>query len=304
MLPSPLVYPLADNGQLICLLANITGRTPDAAKEILYREQVQLSTNGNEEFYRRGLKPGVWCEELVEYYAQTDAFLFSGIVWNRNPNKLAMRQWIGEYLLREGRGSQKILTFGDGPGFDSLYLAQCGHEVTYFEVSEQLIRFASQVFRLSNAGVQIVQDEELIEKNTYDVILCLDVLEHIPNPSTLVSRLVDCLRPGGRLIVNAPFFFVSPRMPTHLRGNLRYSGSLRFFTQHGLRLLDGRPFWAPLVLARPVPGMPLATGLLWRLFLRLTGLPMLLSRLWPSPLSWCAVSMWKGDSRWENELAV
>jgi 2-polyprenyl-3-methyl-5-hydroxy-6-metoxy-1,4-benzoquinol methylase len=303
-LPSPLVYPLTDNGRLVRMLSEVTGRAPEATRQILLREETHLMSQANEEFYRCKLPPGVWCDELVEYYAQTDGFLFSGVVWNRNPNKLAMRDWIGRYLRREGLQGQRILTFGDGPGFDSLYLAQCGHQVTYFEVSAPLIRFASEVFRLSDVAVQIVQQESDIEQNAYDVVLCLDVLEHLPDPSALVEKLTAMLRPGGRLIVNAPFFFVSPQMPTHLRSNLRYSGSLRLFAEHGLRPLDGRPFGAPLVLGRPGPEAPRAASLARRLGLRLTMLPMLFSRLCPAPLSWIAVSMWKGDPRWQKELAA
>jgi len=299
--PSPLVYPLNDNACLTEILAEVTGKPPQVARKILGREQQHLSTYGNEEFYRRGLTPGVWCPELIDYYANTDAFLFGGVVWNRNPNKLAMRQWIGRYLAREDR-TLRVLAYGDGPGFDSLYLALCGHEVTYFEVSDRLVRFAERIFRLSNAPVHVVTREDDLPEGAFDVVLCLDVLEHLPDPSAELARLVRCVQPGGRLIVHAPFFFVSRHMPTHLRSNLRYSGSLAFFTTHGLRLLDGRPFWTPLVLARAGDGQPLAASMLWRFFLRLTGLPFLFSRLWPGPLSWYAVSLWKGDSQWETGL--
>jgi SAM-dependent methyltransferase len=301
-LPSPLVYPLEDNARLVELLADATGKTRAAARQLLYREQRSPLDCANAEFYARGLEPGVWSERLLEYYSHTPSFLCSGIVWNRNPEKVAMRRWIGEHLRRAAAGPLQVLCYGDGPGFDSLYLAQCGHDVTYFEVSDRLIRFAQGIFRASNAAVRVLPADERIESAGFDVVVCLDVLEHVPHPRALIGQLASYLRPGGRFVVHAPFFFVSPRMPTHLRSNLQYSGTLSLYRRLGLRLVDGRTYWAPLVFGRNGPQMPRPAGLWQRTRLRLSGLPLLFSRFWPQPLSRHAVRMWRDDPRWEEGL--
>ena len=46
-------------------------------------------------------------------------------------------------------------------------------------------------------------DQE-IEAGSLDVILCLDVLEHLADPWAMVRRLSPLLKPGGRLIVSLP----------------------------------------------------------------------------------------------------
>ena len=46
-------------------------------------------------------------------------------------------------------------------------------------------------------------DLQLIKKDL-DLILCLDVLEHLIDPWTIVSRLHELLRPGGTLIASIP----------------------------------------------------------------------------------------------------
>jgi SAM-dependent methyltransferase len=43
-----------------------------------------------------------------------------------------------------------------------------------------------------------------IEKNSLDLVLCLDVLEHLIDPWRMVRRLRDLLKPGGALIVSVP----------------------------------------------------------------------------------------------------
>jgi 2-polyprenyl-3-methyl-5-hydroxy-6-metoxy-1,4-benzoquinol methylase len=46
--------------------------------------------------------------------------------------------------------------------------------------------------------------EAIIAPASLDVVLCLDVLEHMADPWTMVRRLSALLRPGGRLIVSVP----------------------------------------------------------------------------------------------------
>jgi SAM-dependent methyltransferase len=302
-LPSPLVYPLTDNVRLVELLATVSGKTTDAARRMLYRDQRKPGEYALEDFYGRGLTWGVWSDKLIEYYHENDAFLFGGIGWNRNPAKLALREWIGEYLRRSDPRSLRILCYGDGPGFDSLYLAKCGHDVTYFEVSDLLIRFAREAFRAGDATIDIVTKEADIQANSYDAVVCLDVLEHVPAPAALVARLVRWMRPDGRLIVHAPFYFVSPEMPTHLRCNTRYGGTMSLFTREGLRFLDGRPFWMPLVFGRSASVEPAAAGLFRRSLLRLTGIPLFISRLWPQPLARSILRKLENDPRWDEGLA-
>jgi len=78
----------------------------------------------------------------------------------------------------------------------------------------------------------------------YDVVACLDVLEHVSDPTAFVGTLAGYLRVGGRLIVHAPFYMIHPGNPTHLKANRRYRGSLSLYEEHGLRataIQDGPP---------------------------------------------------------------
>lgn len=82
---------------------------------------------------------------------------------------------------------------------------------------------------------------ELPSRNTkFDVILCLDVLEHMVNPWLMVDRLVtQHLMPGGTLIVSLPNVrHYSVVLPLLFRGRWDYQDAglldrthLRFFTR-------------------------------------------------------------------------
>ncbi|WP_349371453.1 methyltransferase domain-containing protein [Salinarimonas sp.] len=52
--------------------------------------------------------------------------------------------------------------------------------------------------------VQGLPLEERIAPESLDLVLCLDVLEHLVDPWTTVSRLSALIAPGGRLIVSVP----------------------------------------------------------------------------------------------------
>jgi SAM-dependent methyltransferase len=87
-----------------------------------------------------------------------------------------------------------------------------------------------------------------VENSQFDVILCLDVLEHMVNPWGAVDRLVSrYLAPGGALVVSLPNVrHYSVVLPLLLQGRWDYQDAglldrthLRFFTRDtALRLLS------------------------------------------------------------------
>ena len=82
-------------------------------------------------------------------------FLYETSVWNGRLLKTRTRRWIGDFLERDRR-PLKILAYGDGLGFDSLYLAQREHDVSYFEVSQKCQAFAGSIFERAGASVRIL----------------------------------------------------------------------------------------------------------------------------------------------------
>jgi SAM-dependent methyltransferase len=75
-----------------------------------------------------------------------------------------------------------------------------------------------------------------LDDNRYDTAILSDVLEHIRRPEALLSEVARILAPGGRLLLNVPFFYWLHEQP---HDYFRYSEhALRsFIEQAGLRLL-------------------------------------------------------------------
>jgi 2-polyprenyl-3-methyl-5-hydroxy-6-metoxy-1,4-benzoquinol methylase len=304
-LPSPLVQPLTDNQQLISLIVRITGRPVEEVRQRLYQEELRPGSTVAREMRRRKLPPHVWSKALIDFYDQTDAFLYELVSWNRTSLKLNMRRWIAQYLGQAGNCPLDILCFGDGLGFDSLYLALLGHRVTYFEVSRPCIKFARDIFYSAQADIRLLHNIQEIGAATYDAVLCLDVLEHVPDPPKLVGQLARWLRSSGRLLVHAPFYLVTPDFATHLRSNLKYSGSIRgLFGRQGLKLVDGQLFWLPIVFGKELATMPLGWGgVRQRILLRSVGVLFGAARLWSVPHARIAGALLRRRLQWRQGLS-
>jgi SAM-dependent methyltransferase len=92
-----------------------------------------------------------------------------------------------------------------------------------------------------NADTAIIQnlEEPLPEIGRFDLILALDILEHLTDPASVLKALVARLEPGGRVIVSVPNVgHVSVLGDLLLRRRFRYTEAgildrthLRFFTE-------------------------------------------------------------------------
>ena len=84
--------------------------------------------------------------------------------------------------------------------------------------------------------------------NTFDCILCTEVLEHVPHPSRVWMEFYRLLRPGGRVLITTPMYWPSHeqpydfhRFPAH--GLLLYAQEARFSVS---RLIPRGGMWALL----------------------------------------------------------
>jgi cellulose synthase/poly-beta-1,6-N-acetylglucosamine synthase-like glycosyltransferase/SAM-dependent methyltransferase len=278
----PLIPPLRDSRFLIDTIQEITGKDRDEIAGRFKSEHHDLGGNVRRALAAAMIEPHEYGPALERFYATTDAFLYETLVWNRSPLKNDMRRWIGKHLANSSNSPLRILSFGDGLGIDAYYLAELGHKVTYFDVSQPCATFAKRIFQHGQFNITMITDPQELSSNYFDVVLCLDVLEHVPDPPALVNWLTGLLREGGELIAHAPFFFIDPCVATHLRSNQRYSGDLEsLYSLHGLKPVTGRFFWDPIVFHKSNDNR--SSHLPWRM--RLGGALLRIGSVWSWPHS-------------------
>ncbi|MBI3152140.1 MAG: bifunctional 2-polyprenyl-6-hydroxyphenol methylase/3-demethylubiquinol 3-O-methyltransferase UbiG [Chloroflexi bacterium] len=98
-------------------------------------------------------------------------------------------------------GSPRILDVGCGGGILSEALAKAGAQVTGLDLSEASIQVAKQHAQQQGLNIDYRYEsvEEVAQKNvgSFDVVTCMEMLEHVPEPGKVVAACAQALKPGG-----------------------------------------------------------------------------------------------------------
>lgn len=97
---------------------------------------------------------------------------------------------------------KKILDVGCGGGILAEALSELGANVTGIDASENTIGVAKSHSKSINSNVRFIQNtiEEFIASNPdekFDVITCLEMLEHVPSPGEIIKNCSDILKKDG-----------------------------------------------------------------------------------------------------------
>ncbi|MEZ6065830.1 MAG: class I SAM-dependent methyltransferase [Planctomycetaceae bacterium] len=220
-------------------LSSITGRSRLESARMLRAEVDLIGHNVREQAKSFGLQSHHLNDRMMEFYASTDAFLFETASWNACPMKAKMRADVCQMLAQHLPAGARVLCFGDGMGFDSAAVSLAGFKTTCFEISGPCLKFAERLIAYRGADVEICTDTAKFGANSFDAIVCLDVLEHVEDPRGMLAAFSGWLRPGGMLIAHAPFYHVDSTRPTHLKSNKRFAGLVySLYRPSGFRLVE------------------------------------------------------------------
>ena len=99
-----------------------------------------------------------------------------------------------------------LLDVGCGGGILSEALHDRGAIVTGIDAAGPGIEIAKHHAKKNNKSIEYQEStaEDLIQKSSakYDVVTCLEVLEHVPNPKLLIKTCIDLLKPNGDLFLS------------------------------------------------------------------------------------------------------
>ena len=99
--------------------------------------------------------------------------------------------------------AKTVLDVGCGGGILSESMAQKGAKVTGIDLGEKALKVAQLHSLESGVSVdyQLVSVEAFAEKQaaSFDVVACLEMLEHVPDPASVVRACAKLVKPGGHV---------------------------------------------------------------------------------------------------------
>ena len=115
-----------------------------------------------------------------------------------NPLRL---NWIDE---RVGLKGKRVLDVGCGGGILAESMARAGAIVTGIDMAEEALTVAR--LHALETGVTLEYKQSTAEQfaashqNQFDLVTCMEMLEHVPEPSSVVQACADLAKPGATLV--------------------------------------------------------------------------------------------------------
>ena len=101
---------------------------------------------------------------------------------------------------------KNILDVGCGGGILAESMARLGGNVTGIDQSEIAIKIAKLHAKENNLSIdyKLLNIEDFLKKDTskFDVITCLEMIEHVPDPASIITSCAKKLKKNGRLYIS------------------------------------------------------------------------------------------------------
>ncbi len=111
-----------------------------------------------------------------------------------------------EYVERLGLKGKQVLDVGCGGGILSESMAAAGGDVLGIDLSPALLQVA-QLHALesqSTVKYRTIAAEDLARERpqSFDLITCMEMLEHVPDPESTLAALAALVKPGGDVVIS------------------------------------------------------------------------------------------------------
>jgi len=100
----------------------------------------------------------------------------------------------------------RVLDLGCGGGILSESLARAGAEVVGIDIAPKVLSIAR--LHLHESGLEVDYQQETAEQlarkkpGQFDIVTCMEMLEHVPDPASIIDSIQILLKPGGHVFLS------------------------------------------------------------------------------------------------------
>ena len=113
-----------------------------------------------------------------------------------------------DYIEKKADGLEhkKIVDIGCGGGILTEALARKGAQVTGIDVGDLSLKVAKMHLNESKLEIDYqmttAEDFAIEHAGEFDIVTCLEMLEHVPDPASIIAAASTLLKPGGQLFLS------------------------------------------------------------------------------------------------------
>jgi glycosyltransferase involved in cell wall biosynthesis/2-polyprenyl-3-methyl-5-hydroxy-6-metoxy-1,4-benzoquinol methylase len=149
--------------------------------------------------------------KVTDFYSDTDSYLFDLVQYNyENTNYI---QWTEDILnfcadLNKTQDKLEIIDFGGGIGSQLISLSALkGAELNYADIPGNTFEYAKWRFNKRRLDIKLIDatKEDFLGNRMFDIVIALDVVEHLVDPEESVEYLIRHIKPDGFFIAITSF---------------------------------------------------------------------------------------------------
>lgn len=137
---------------------------------------------------------------VERFYNDSRAMIYELMWWHTLCEDNSPLAYVTALHFAELYGCRRSLDFGAGVGSGGVLFARSGLEVTLADISSPMLDFSRWRFELRGLEAEFVDLKvDALPSEAYDLVVAMDVFEHLVDPVRTVDDLWRAMKPGGYL---------------------------------------------------------------------------------------------------------
>ncbi len=162
---------------------------------------------------------------------------FKKLKYILNFNQEAIKEFIINTVRKEVKSGSRILDVGAGSVKYKKYFQDCVYMTQDFkQYKDPQGKFQYGIIDYISDIIHIP-----VQENSFDVIICTEVLEHIPRPDLAIKEFSRILKLEGKLYITAPLVSGIHQSPYHYYGGFSKFWYFKYLSKYGFGEISVMP---------------------------------------------------------------